>query len=145
MEYAASDPLDTSILADRALARWANEGGAGPSASAHDAGSERSRPGTAEPAESECDRLRARVIALENLVAALLGQAPERLLGRVREIAAYISPKPGAMQHPLTVHAAEHMRKLLDRASRFQVAAAVRLPSVRQGARVGDAPRSRQP
>jgi hypothetical protein len=34
-------------------------------------------------------------------------------------MAGYISPRPGFTLHPLTIHAADHMTDLLDRAARF--------------------------
>jgi len=51
---------------------------------------------------------------------ALLAKAPDRQLGLVREIAAYISPRPGFTQHPLTVHAAAEMIHLVERALHFR-------------------------
>jgi len=68
---------------------------------------------------TELVHLRVRVIALENLVIALLAQASDRQLELVREMAAYISPRPGFTQHPLTVHAAAQMIHIVERAGRF--------------------------
>jgi len=100
----------------RALSRWDNEGGAIPR------GIEGALiPGDA-PSEvpvlsnAELVQLRIRVIALENVVIALLATAPDRQLDLVREMAAYISPRPGFTQHPLTVHAAAEMIHLVERA-----------------------------
>ena len=61
-----------------------------------------------------------RVIALENLVIALLAEASERQLDRAREVAAYISPRPGFTHHPLTIHAAAQMVDLVERAGHFR-------------------------
>jgi hypothetical protein len=65
-------------------------------------------------------QLRIRVIALENLVIALLAEAPDWQLDLAREIATYISPRPGFTQHPLTIHAAAHMVDLVERAGPFR-------------------------
>jgi hypothetical protein len=69
----------------------------------------------------ELVQLRVRVIALENLVITLLAEASDRQLERIREMAAYISPRPGSAQHPLTTHAATQMLNLVDRARHYRV------------------------
>jgi len=70
--------------------------------------------------DAEFEALHVRVIALENLVIALLTAASDRELGVAREMASYISPRPGFTHHPLTVHAAGHMMDLVERAARFR-------------------------
>lgn len=77
---------------------------------------------TAEPmlTLAEQTQLHVRVIALENLVIALLASATEHQLECAREMAAYISPRPGATQHPLTTHAAAEMLSLVERALHFR-------------------------
>lgn len=72
-------------------------------------------------AATECAQLRIRIIALENLVVALLAEAPERQLALVREMATHISPRPGFTAHRPTMHAADAMRSLVVRARRFRV------------------------
>ena len=69
---------------------------------------------------AELVHLRVRVIALENLVVALLAEGSERQREVAREMAEYISPRPGFTQHPLTLHAAQHMVHSVERAERFQ-------------------------
>ena len=69
---------------------------------------------------AELVQLRIRVIALENLVIAFLAEASDRQLELVREMATYISPRPGFSQHPLTLHAASQMNNLVDRAGHFR-------------------------
>ena len=69
---------------------------------------------------AELVQLRVRVIALENLVIALLANAPPSQQALAREMASYISPRPGYTPHALTLHAAGQMRSLVDRADRFQ-------------------------
>jgi hypothetical protein len=65
-------------------------------------------------------QLHIRVIALENVVIALLAQATDAQLELVRDMAAYISPRPGFTPHPLTVGAAGEMLSLVDRSSPFR-------------------------
>ncbi len=64
--------------------------------------------------------LHTRVIALENLVIAMLAVASERQLEVAREMASYIAPRPGFTAHRLTVHAAAHMVDIVERAARFR-------------------------
>lgn len=69
---------------------------------------------------AELVQLRVRVIALENMVIAMLADASPERQALVREMASYISPRPGYTPHALTIHAAGQMRNLVDRADRFQ-------------------------
>lgn len=103
------------LLRERALARWDNEGGA-----EHQPVPENA-VAVPELSNSELVQLRVRVIALENLVIALLADGSERQLGHVREMAAFIAPRPGQTQHPLTIEAASHMLGLVHRAGHFRV------------------------
>jgi hypothetical protein len=68
---------------------------------------------------AEIGALHIRVIALENLLIALLAAASDQQRSMAREMAGYISPRPGFTPHPLTIHAADHMTDLLDRAARL--------------------------
>ncbi len=77
-------------------------------------------PLAAEQPDTEAVQLRIRVIALENLVIALLAQIPAAQLELAREMATYISPRPGYTPHPLTLGAAEEMRSLVDRSMQFR-------------------------
>jgi hypothetical protein len=98
----------------RSLSRWDNEGGApGPSPS-------HKHVDLPELTNAELVQLRVRVIALENLVLALLARGPDRQLDAARELANYISPRPGFTEHPLTVQAAKHMTDLVERALHFR-------------------------
>lgn len=107
------DEVESQSLASRqrqtALSRWDNEGGAQPAPS-----------DTPDLTNAELVQLRVRVIALENLVIALLAEGSDRTQTVVREMATYISPRPGFTHHPLTIHAAAHMVQLVDRAIHFQ-------------------------
>lgn len=117
-----SDLADPSQQRQRALSRWDNEGGAGALGPQNGVVSNEARPQVPELTNAELVQLRIRTIALENLVIALLAEASGRQLDLVREMAAYISPRPGFTQHPLTIHAAAHMVDLVERADYFRVA-----------------------
>ena len=69
---------------------------------------------------TELVQLQTRVIALENLVVALLAQGTLGQLELARKMAAYISPRPGATPHPLTIHAAAQMVHFVERAEQFR-------------------------
>lgn len=68
---------------------------------------------------AEVVQLRIRVIALENVVIALLAEAPDRQLTLARGMATYISPRAGFTPHPITLRAADEMLSLVDRADRY--------------------------
>jgi len=109
------DPaIDPAEIRRRALSRWDNEGGA--------IASVRHETHTDVPdmSNAELVQLRIRVIALENMVIAVLAEGSDRQLQVAREMAEYISPRPGFTQHPLTIHAADHMTDLVDRAVHFR-------------------------
>jgi len=65
-------------------------------------------------------QLRIRLIALENLMIMLLAEGSDRQMELAREMAAYISPRPGFTHHPLTVQAGAHMVDLVDRAIHYR-------------------------
>ena len=103
-----------------ALSRWDNEGGAGPAGPQGGSVSAKARFEIPQLTNAELVQLRIRVIALENLVIALLAAVSERQLGLAREMATYISPRPGFTHHPLTIHAAAQMIDLVERAGHFR-------------------------
>lgn len=70
-------------------------------------------------ADAELVQLQIRVIALENLVIAMLSDAPARQLDLVRRKAIHILPRPGFTPHRLTIAAATEMNSLAERAIRF--------------------------
>jgi hypothetical protein len=96
------------------LSTWDDEGGATPRLPDV-------QPAIPDLTNVELVHLRVRVIALENLVITLLVDASNRQLERIREMAGYISPRPGSALHPLTIHAATQMLNLVDRARHFRV------------------------
>ena len=103
-----------------ALSRWDNEGGAGPRGPQGESVAAEAQPEIPALTNAELVQLRVRVIALENLLIALLADASERQLDLAREMAAYISPRPGSTHHPLTVHAASQMIDFVERARNFR-------------------------
>ena len=120
MSDSKSESVGSSHQYQMALSRWDNEGGAGLSGPPQDPISAEAQSEVPELTNSELVQLRVRVIALENLVISLLAEAPERQLDLVREMAAFISPRPGFTNHPLTIHAATQMIDLVERAYHFR-------------------------
>ena len=110
-----TDKKDAELYRDpyRALSRWDNEGGA--QTEEDNRTSEYPHIGNAELVQ-----LRVRVIALENIVLALLSESPDKTHEKVRALAELISPREDATQHPLTTEAASHMSRFADRAARFK-------------------------
>ena len=109
------DPLRAKMH-ERAIGRWENEGG--------------SRASSTHPEEpptiigvvgdAEEVNIRVHLIALENIVVALLAHGPESHLELVREMARYISPRSGTTHHRLTVEAARNMLAIVDRAGSYR-------------------------
>jgi len=112
MRHNNPDFLDPSQQRQKALSRWDDEGGLIPG----DMHSE-----VPELTNAELVHLRVRMIALENVVIALLAGSSDRELDHVREMAAYITPRQGSTEHPLTIHAADLMIQLVERAGHFRV------------------------
>jgi hypothetical protein len=120
MRDGRSDMLERSRLRQMALSRWENEGGAGPDRPHSTVDSGDGPMDVPALTDAELVQLRIRVVALENLVIALLAQAPDGQLALADELAAYISPRPGFTPHRLTLHAADEMIRLVKRAARFR-------------------------
>lgn len=102
----------------KALSRWDNEGGAEP-------GQPSLTPGEAQSdapplTNAELVRLQTRVIALENLVVALLADASDWQIELAGAGADCIRPKPGHTQHPLTINAADLMEHMIQRSTIFR-------------------------
>jgi hypothetical protein len=116
------DSAASSRQRQMALSRWDNEGGAGPRGPQGESVAAGTQPEIPALTNAELVQLRIRVIALENLLIALLADASERQLDLAREMAAYISPRPGSTHHPLTVHAAAQMIDFVERARNFRQA-----------------------
>ena len=112
----ASD--DRAAQLRRALQRWDTEGGAPARAAAAkaDAGTAAVPP----LGNAELVQMQTRVIALENVVIAMLVQASDAQLDLIRAMADYISPRPGFTPHPLTIGAAGEMISLIERSAHFR-------------------------
>lgn len=119
MPNPAPEENNDMVLRRLALARWENEGGTPrPIDRVH---SERiAEQKIPALTDAEIIALRVRVIALENLLIALLGTASDAQFELARNMISYISPRPGTTPHPLTIHAGEHMGDLIDRSLRFR-------------------------
>ena len=70
--------------------------------------------------DAEDGNLVIRLIALENIIVALLADAPESQSQLVRDMASYISPRPGKTPHRLTIEAARNMLALVERAEQYR-------------------------
>ena len=112
--------LPHQLQRQRALSRSQNEAGAEPDGVR--AGGVLGEGQTDAPplTNAELVQLQVRVIALENLLIALLADASDRQKNLVRDMAAYIAPRPGFTPHRLTVHAATQMISLVERAGHLQ-------------------------
>lgn len=113
-------PSKEARLRHRVLSRWEGEGGAGPSGPQAPSGPAEHRDPAPRMGEAELAALHIRVVGVENLVIALLATASDEQLKLAREMAAYISPRPGYTQHPVTIRAADHLTDLIQRAERFR-------------------------
>ncbi len=109
-----------SLQRQRALARWDNEGGAGLPALQPEETPIQDRGPAQGTSATELDAFHSRLIALENLMTSLLATASDDQVDLVREMASYITPRPGVTRHPLTIQAAGHMVHLVQRASLFR-------------------------
>ena len=115
-----SDSSDRARLLRTALSRWENEGGAGAGRLRSVSISGELEPDVPPLANAELVQLQVRVISLENVMITLLAEASDRQLELVREMTAYISPRPGFTPHHLTIHAAAEMLNLVKRADYFR-------------------------
>ena len=117
---AARERSDRSKQHQKAISRWENEGGAD-----GDQAPEGSKSGEVQTevnlTNAELVQLQIRVIALENLMIALLAGATNQTPDLARAMATYISPRPGSTPHHLTIHAAAQMVHLVERATLFRV------------------------
>ena len=115
MNNACTTTRNRSAWLERSLSRWENEGGGTATDSVTTSSS--SAP---DLTNTELVHLRMRIIALENLVIALLTTASDEQRDLVREVAKYISPRPGFTHHPMTEDTAAQMMSFVQRAERLQ-------------------------
>lgn len=64
---------------------------------------------------TEWEHLRFRVVALENLLIALLADGPMPRLDRLREMACHVAPRRGCSEHPVSQFAAAQIVHLVER------------------------------
>lgn len=107
--------LARTEIHDHVIGRWENEGGKPANTLPH-----HQETVAGEIGDVEAGHLRVRLIALENVVFALLAGAPECQSQLVREMAKFISPRLGATPHRMTIEAARHMVALVDRAAHYK-------------------------
>ena len=131
----SSNPV-RSQLRRAALARWENEGGAGPQREDDSGAISADAAGDAPPlTNAELVQLQVRVIALEAVITALLAEATEPQIERACERALYIVPRPGHTPHRLTINAAARVVGMIQDAAHFRELPA----SVRAGSDRGEA------
>ena len=93
-----SDDSSQAIQRQQALSRWDNEGGAADPTVTPVA--DKKQIPTPEMSNADLVALHVRVIALENLLISLLATASDQQLELAREMAGYISPRPGFIPRP---------------------------------------------
>ena len=91
----APERLNEALQRQRALSRWENEGGAVSSSSPAAMHAAEEPPPFPKMDDAEFQALHVRVIALENLVIALLAAGSDQDRALAEEMASYISPRPG--------------------------------------------------
>ncbi|MBC7436720.1 MAG: hypothetical protein H7332_11700 [Bdellovibrionales bacterium] len=120
MSTSTTKPSDLVTLLEQALTRWENEGGAYTSGALRNSHDEDGHYKAPPLTNAELVQLQVRIIALENLVISLLADSSDAQRVLAREMAAYISPRPGFTSHRLTTHAALQMTHMLERAGLFR-------------------------
>ncbi len=105
------DPAQAKTF-KRAVMRWENEGGA---RGVRDPDTLRATI-VGKVGDAEAVNIRVRLIALENIVVALLASGTQDGPELVREMAKYISPRSDATPHRLTTEAARNMLAIVKRA-----------------------------
>lgn len=73
-----------------------------------------------EIGDVEAGNLKVRLIAIENILVALLASASEEQLELVRRMAGYISPRQGTTPHRMTIEAARNIVATLGRAEHYK-------------------------
>lgn len=107
-------------LRQKALAQWDSEGGAGPDGPQMNEPRYEDGDDASSSMDADVVQLRIRVIALENLLIAVLAEGSERLAARAHEMARLISPRPGFTRHSLTINAARHILNLVERSDQIK-------------------------
>jgi hypothetical protein len=120
MAAKAPETSDRSQQRQTAISRWDYEGGAGPCGPQEGSDFQVGPKNDVPLSNTELVQLRIRVIALENLLVALLADASDQQLTRIRDMATFIAPRPGSTPHALTINAATQMVSLITRADHFK-------------------------
>lgn len=113
------EPSERSARLFKAISKWDSDSDASDSGLANRF-SETPQATPLPLTNAELVQLQIRVIALENLLAALLVDASDQQLSLAREIASGITPRPGFTPHRLTLHAAARMTNLIDRSDHIR-------------------------
>ncbi|MEO8936230.1 MAG: hypothetical protein ABI277_15255 [Burkholderiaceae bacterium] len=98
------------------LSKRGNDGGAPRQADPEIAVSDEDPP----LSNTDLVQLRIRVVALENLMLAVLAEGTEAQSALAKEMVGNILPRDGYTPHPITIHAAQQMLHLVERASRIK-------------------------
>ena len=117
------DRLSRDAIHRRVIGRWENEGGsvrAWNRDMTRDMTDEDSITVAGEIGDAEAANTRVRLIAIENIIVALLANAPDDRLELIREMADFISPRPGMTPHRLTIEAARNMLAIVERAEHYR-------------------------
>lgn len=101
---------------ERSIGRLEEVGGAQPGLAPSDPG----HTVVGAIGDAEAANLRVRLVAIENILVAMLANSPDSQLDLIREMAAYISPRSGKTPHRLTVEAARNMLAIIARAEHYR-------------------------
>ena len=104
----------------RVIGRWENEGGSVRAWDRDMSSEEKTITVAGEIGDAEAANIRVRLIAIENIIVALLANAPDDRLELIREMADFISPRPGMTPHRLTIEAARNMLAIVERAEHYK-------------------------
>jgi hypothetical protein len=108
------------VIHQRVIGRWENEGGSVSSLEHQGSPQENRATVAGEIGDAEAANIRVRLIAIENVIVALLANAPDDRLELIREMAEFISPRPGTTPHRLTIEAAHNMLAIVERAEHYR-------------------------
>ena len=114
------DRLPREEIHRRVIGRWENEGGSVRIWHRTTPADENPPTVAGEIGDAEAANIRVRLIAIENIIVALLANAPDDRLELIREMADFVSPRPGMTPHRLTIEAARNMLAIVERAEHYR-------------------------
>lgn len=114
------DRLSREEIHRGVIGRWENEGGSVRAWHRQIPAEENLNAVAGEIGDAEAANIRVRLIAIENIIVALLANAPDDRLELIREMADFISPRPGMTPHRLTIEAARNMLAIVERAGHYR-------------------------